>query len=117
MLARADQLAGKSAGFVNPAVYRWRATSTRSRTSSRRARSIQSRSDFVNSIDPSDGFEFTTRIIDYEGQEQFCDANNVCTTRKVALNVKPGYDNMTGIGSPTSGFVRALGREHNLNRR
>jgi len=50
------------------------------------------------------------RIIDYEGQEQFCDANNVCTTRKVALNVKPGYDNMTGIGSPASGFVRALGR-------
>ena len=25
-------------------------------------------------------------------------------------NVKPGYDNMTGIGSPASGFVRALGR-------
>ena len=32
----------------------------------------QSRADYANSIDSSDGFLYTTRIIDYEGQEQFC---------------------------------------------
>ena len=109
VLARADQLARTSAGFVNPAVYALAGNVNAVSDILPGGKVDQSRSDYVNSIDPSDGFEFTTRIIDYEGQEQFCDANNVCTTRKVALNVKPGYDNMTGIGSPASGFVRALG--------
>ena len=110
VLARADQLAGQSLGFVNPAVYRLAGNVNAVSDILPAGKVDQSRSDYANSIDPSDGFEFTTRIIDYEGQEQFCDANNVCTTRKVALNVKPGYDNMTGIGSPASGFVRMLGR-------
>ena len=110
VLARADQLAGRSAGFVNPAVYRLAGNVNAVSDILPAGKVDQSRSDYVNSIDPSAGFEFTTRIIDYEGLEQFCDANNVCTTRKVALNVRPGYDNMTGIGSPASGFVRALGR-------
>jgi hypothetical protein len=70
----------------------------------------QSRADFANEIDNSQGILFSTRISDYEGPEQFCDTNNVCTTRNVALNVSRGYDKMTGLGVGTSGFVRALGR-------
>jgi hypothetical protein len=74
-----------------------------------------SRADFVNSVDSSSGFYYTTRIIDYEGPEQFC-ASTVgrskqhvaCSTRNVALNTAAGYDNMTGLGSPGSGFVDAL---------
>ncbi len=41
-----------------------------------------SRADYANSIDKSDGYFYTTRIIDYQGEEQFCDANNVCTKRR-----------------------------------
>jgi hypothetical protein len=70
----------------------------------------QSRADFANSIDPSDGFLYTTRIIDYEGPEQACDTTGDCTTRNVALNARRGYDNMTGLGAPTAGFVPALAR-------
>ena len=70
----------------------------------------QSRADFANSLDPTDGFLFTTRIIDYEGPEQVCDDTGACTSRNVALNVRRGYDNMTGLGVPTAGFVQALAR-------
>ncbi|MGA9857128.1 MAG: S53 family peptidase [Solirubrobacteraceae bacterium] len=70
----------------------------------------QSRADYANSIDPSAGYFYTTRIIDYQGQEEFCDVNNVCTTRPVALATTPGYDNMTGLGAPGAGFVAALSR-------
>ena len=68
----------------------------------------QSRSDFANQVDNSDGLLYTHRIIDYEGPEQFCTAKGVCTTRQVALHTARGYDNMTGLGSPGASFVRAL---------
>ena len=56
-----------------------------------------------------DGFLYTTRIIDYEGQEQFCtDSPSTCTTRKVAIPTAPGFDGMTGLGSPANGFVGTL---------
>jgi hypothetical protein len=74
----------------------------------------QSRADYANSVDDSDGFFYTTRIIDYEGQEQFCTSPKsknkapTCANQNVALHTAPGYDNMTGLGSPNSGFVNAL---------
>jgi subtilase family serine protease len=110
VIARADQLSGQSAGFVNPALYGLFGNPNAVQDIVPAGKVNQSRADFINGIDPSNGFQFTTRIIDYEGQEQFCDQNNVCTTRKVALKVQPGYDDMTGIGAPTNGFVRALAR-------
>ncbi len=108
VIARADQLSGRSAGFVNPALYGLFGNPAAVQDVVPAGKVDQSRADFANSIDPSDGFFYSTRIIDYEGPEQFCDSDNVCTTRKVALKVRPGYDNMTGIGVPTNGFVRAL---------
>ena len=57
---------------------------------------------------PARGLLYTTRIIDYEGQEQYCTSTGACSTRNVALNATPGYDNMTGLGAPAAGFVSAL---------
>ncbi|HEY1509661.1 MAG TPA: S53 family peptidase [Solirubrobacteraceae bacterium] len=110
VLARVDQQRGSSVGFANPALYSLSGGSSISDVLPA-GKLDQSRSDFANSLDPSDGFLFTTRIIDYEGPEQFCDpTSNVCSTRNVALNVRRGYDNMTGLGAPTTGFVQALAR-------
>jgi hypothetical protein len=67
------------------------------------------RADFANSVDASLGFLYTTRIVDYEGQEQFCTEDGVCSTRDVALNTGLGFDSMTGLGSPGDSFVQTLG--------
>jgi subtilase family serine protease len=107
VLARVDQQRGSSIGFVNPALYSLSGSSSIGDVLPA-GKLDQSRADFANSLDPSDGFLFTTRIIDYEGPEQVCDDTGACTTRNVALNARRGYDNMTGLGVPTSGFVQAL---------
>jgi hypothetical protein len=67
------------------------------------------RADFANSVDASLGFLYTTRIIDYQGQEQFCNDDGLCATRDVALSTAPGFDGMTGLGSPGDSFVQTLG--------
>jgi subtilase family serine protease len=109
VLARVDQQRGSSIGFANPALYSLSGTSSIQDVLPA-GKLDQSRADFANSIDASDGFLFSTRIIDYEGPEQACTTTGACTTRNVALNARRGYDNMTGLGAPTTGFVPALAR-------
>ncbi len=109
-IARADQTAGRSLGFLNPALYSLSGNSSAIYDVLPAGKLDQSRADFANSVDASDGLFYTTRIIDYEGLEQYCSSTtpSSCSTRRVALHVTPGYDNMTGLGAPNSGFVAAL---------
>jgi subtilase family serine protease len=113
VVARADETAGHSAGFLNPKLYSLYGQSSALYDVLPTAPQDQSRADFANSINSSDGFLYSTRIIDYEGQEQFCNADgNDCRTRNVSLNTAPGYDNMTGLGAPAANFVQALATAH-----
>jgi hypothetical protein len=48
------------------------------------------------------------RTLAYEGIEEFCDGTGSCETRDVALSTTPGFDSMTGLGTPNPGFVQAL---------
>ena len=110
VIARADSAAGTSLGFLNPALYSLYGNSSAITDVGPAGKQDQSRSDYANSINANDGFLYTTRIIDYEGPEQFCataDAK-VCPRRDVALHATTGYDNMTGLGAPAAGFVGAL---------
>ena len=108
-VARADQARGSSVGFVNPALYSLSGKAVALLDIGPAGNQAQSRPDFANQVDNTDGILFTHRIIDYEGPEQFCTNTGVCTTRQVALHATRGYDNMTGLGSPGAGFVRSLG--------
>jgi subtilase family serine protease len=108
VVARADQARGSSLGFVNPALYSLSGKPSALLDVGPAGNQSQSRSDFANEVDNTDGVLFTHRIIDYEGPEQFCTPTGVCTTRQVALHTARGYDNMTGLGSPGANFVRAL---------
>jgi subtilase family serine protease len=107
VLARVDQGRRFPIGFLNPALY-----SLYGRPGAlydvQATHQDMSRADYANSIDKSGGFLYSTRIVDYQGQEEYCDANNVCTTRQVALATTPGYDNMTGLGAPGAAFVPDL---------
>ncbi len=108
VLARADQVAGHSLGFVNPSLYSLYGDSNAIYDVPAAGKQDQSRADYANSIGPGDGFFFSTRIIDYEGQEMFCSDNGTCSTRDVALSTAPGFDSMTGLGAPTGNFVNEL---------
>jgi subtilase family serine protease len=111
-IARADQTAGKPLGFLNPAMYSLSGDSSAIYDVSPAGKVDQSRADFANSLDTTDGLFYTTRIVDYEGPEQYCsDATDPTTCsgpQPVALHATNGYDNMTGIGAPNSGFVGSL---------
>ena len=112
VVARADETAGQSLGFLNPALYSLYGTGANKLYDILPTHQDMSRADYVNSIDSSQGFEYQTRIVDYEGAEQYCDPKTkACTTRNVALNTAPGYDSMTGLGSPGANFVQALSRK------
>ncbi|HLY51217.1 MAG TPA: S53 family peptidase [Solirubrobacteraceae bacterium] len=116
VVARADEAAGKPLGLLNPALYQTLSSESQAiRDIGPAGARDMSRADYVNSIDSSAGYYYTTRIVDYEGPEQFCTSSvgktgqhTTCTTRNVALNTATGYDNMTGLGSPGTNFVADL---------
>jgi subtilase family serine protease len=115
LLARAIQTGAHAFGLVNPALYSLAGSSAAVYSVGPAGKQDQSRSDYANSIDSSQGYLYTTRIIDYEGTEQFCPKapkNAPCTQRPVALHTARGYDNMTGLGSPGTGLVAALAAHH-----
>jgi hypothetical protein len=72
VIARADKLAGQSAGFVNPSLYQLSANANAVQDVLPIGEQDQSRADFANSIDDSEEVLFSARILDYEGPEQFC---------------------------------------------
>ena len=56
--------------------------------------------DYANLVNASGGFLVSMRPLNYQGPETYCDATGHCMTGKVILNTKPGFDSMTGLGSP-----------------
>jgi subtilase family serine protease len=108
LIANADQIAGHPLGFLNPAIYALNGQSGGLNDVLPAGKQDQSRADYANSIGPGDGFLYTTRIIDYEGPEQFCKSMDSCARIDMTLHVTPGYDNMTGLGSPGSNFLSLL---------
>jgi subtilase family serine protease len=94
LMALADQRAGYPHGFANPALY--------SLAGSRALRDVVPaapggvvRVDYANTVDATKGTLTSLRSID--------------VTNGTILRVAPGYDDMTGIGSPGPAFLAALG--------
>jgi subtilase family serine protease len=111
IVALADQLAGKSMGFLNPALY----TLARSQSGvlydvGAAPLQAQSLTQYLNSLSASGGLEVTTRIVDYQGSEAYCAPAGRCASRTVAIAAGRGYDDMTGVGVPRTGFVPALAK-------
>ena len=108
VVADADQAAGNALGFLNPLLYALHGNASALYDVLPAGKLDMSRSDYINSLNPEAGFQYTTRIVDYEGMEQFCTDNGTCVSRDVALKTAPGYDNMTGLGSPGDSFIQDL---------
>lgn len=111
-LADADQAAGGALGFVNPLLYRLDASSKASSAfydvvppEGKQAFSLVQ---YVNGANTEAGTFEATGTINYEGPETYCPKDGTCVQQKVALKDGPGYDSMTGIGSPGPRFIQEL---------
>jgi len=96
VMAVADQLAARSGhkniGFANPSIY------ALARAGSSTIRDVvhagigNVRADFVNGIDASAGITYSVRTFDQD----------------TSLTTHAGYDEVTGVGTPTTGFAAAM---------
>ena len=111
VVALADQASGTALGFLNPALYKLD-TSTRSAIDDvvPGGKQSQARVDYANLFDNSEGLLYSYRIITYEGVETYCNGSGNCASRHNTLVTSPGYDNMTGLGTPGTNFVSALAK-------
>lgn len=119
VLADADQAAGVSLGFINPALYTIYRNSTPSASSKGTGalydivyggKQAMERLDYVNEVNAQSGYETSVRTITYEGAETYCDGTGDCATQNVALTTGSGFDSMTGVGSAGPGFIAALSK-------
>ncbi|HYA67110.1 MAG TPA: S53 family peptidase, partial [Acidimicrobiales bacterium] len=108
VVALADQAAGGSLGFLNPALYGMRSADPAVIIDVvPRGALAQDEVSYADGIDASGGLISTTRVDDYQGVESYCTSTG-CTSRPIILSARAGYDDMTGLGTPGPGFVPAL---------
>jgi len=114
VIADADQAAGAPLGFLNPELYKAFTDTPSAFTdilapSDPHAASVI-RVDFANLVDSSNGFNISLRVINYAGNETYCDATGNCATRKVTLTATPGFDSLTGLGTISSKFLATMAK-------
>ncbi|HEY1330401.1 MAG TPA: S53 family peptidase [Actinomycetota bacterium] len=90
MEALATEAAGTRIGFANPAIYSLFGSDAVNDVLSVKDANV--RPDFVNGVDPSDGIVYSVRTFDQDS----------------SLFTAPGWDDVTGIGSPNSNYPSAL---------
>ncbi|HEX3360588.1 MAG TPA: S53 family peptidase [Solirubrobacterales bacterium] len=120
LMADADQAARGSLGFVNPLLYRLDSGGQNSQAFYDilpAGKQAVVRNDYLNEENAEAGILTTARILGLEGAtEYFCEKPNEETGEcEVAieeapesLSAAPGFDSMTGIGSPGDQFIQEL---------
>jgi subtilase family serine protease len=108
-MADADQAAGGPLGFVNPLLY------ALDRVPSGAFYDVvpgppqdEVRVDFIDGVDANEGTTTSVRTLEYEGREEFCEETGHCSKQKVTLDTAPGFDSMTGLGTPGPGLLAAV---------
>jgi len=113
VMADADQAAGGPLGFINPALYRLEASKDAANAFYDvvpAGKQALARVDYLDGVDANEGTITSVRVLDYQGKEVFCSGTGNCTHQNVALSTAPGFDSMTGIGTPGSGLIAALAK-------
>ncbi len=92
IMALADQAAGHPHGFANPLFYSLAGSAAFTDIKHPASTVAVVRANYVNSVDASAGVVYRLRTMD----------------QTLSLNATPGYDDVTGLGTPTSSFLSAL---------
>ena len=92
IMALADQAAGHPHGFANPVFYSLAGSSAFADVASPASTLAVVRSNYNNNVDASAGLNYQLRTLN----------------QTLSLKTTPGYDNVTGLGTPTGSFLTAL---------
>ncbi len=92
IMALADQAAGHPHGFANPLFYSLAGSSAFTDIKTPDSTVAVVRANYVNSVDSSAGIVYRLRTMD----------------QTLSLQTTPGYDDVTGLGTPTSSFLSSL---------
>lgn len=92
IMALADQAAGHPHGFANPIFYSLAGQSAFNDIVSPASTLAVVRTNYNNGIDASGGLSYRLRTLN----------------QSLSLQTTPGYDDVTGLGTPTSSFLAAL---------
>jgi hypothetical protein len=84
VMAVSNQLVHFDHGFINPVLYQF-TSRTRAIDDVRHVTGGAVRVDYVNGVDATDGTVRSVRTFDFQG---------------LAIHTAPGYDNVTGLGTP-----------------
>jgi subtilase family serine protease len=85
IMAVADQLDHFHHGFINPVIYKL-ASRTQAISDTKHVAGAVARVDYANGVDASGGLLRSVRNFDYQG---------------LTIHTTPGYDNVTGLGTPS----------------
>ena len=92
IMALADQAAGHPHGFANPVFYSLAGSASFTDIVSPASTLAMVRTNYNNNVDASAGLSYRLRTMN----------------QTLSLKTTPGYDDVTGIGTPTSFFLSAL---------
>ncbi len=92
IMALADQAAGHPHGFANPVFYSLAGSAAFRDIVSPASTVAVVRTNYKNGVDPSAGLAYVLRTMN----------------QTLSLQTTPGYDDVTGLGTPTSSFLSAL---------
>jgi hypothetical protein len=92
-MALANQAAGRTLGFVNPVLYAKAGSAAYHDVVNPASTVAAVRNDYVNQVDASDGITTSLRTMN----------------QTLSLQTTPGWDDVTGVGTPTSAFLSAIG--------
>lgn len=108
LMADVDQAAGTPVGFANPLLYTLYEQSASDKGAIydvlAAGKQAVARNDYLL---PEHGeFVYTTaRVLGFEGRQAYCSGTEECEEQNVILHATPGFDSMTGIGSPGPEFL------------
>jgi len=92
IMALADQAAGHPHGFANPLFYSLAGSASFKDIVSPASTVAVVRTNYKNGVDASNGLSYVLRTMN----------------QTLSLKTTPGYDDVTGLGTPTSSFLSAL---------
>ena len=109
IVARADETSGRSAGLLNPKLYALAGDAGALNDIVPPASPQDTiRADYLNGVNAHQGIYYSARTFNYTGVEPCPKKMPGCTPQPTTLDTAPGFDNMTGLGTPGAGFVNAL---------
>ncbi len=94
-MALVQQKAGHDIGFANPLLYAKAGSSAYHDVTAPASPQAVARADFINTVDASSGYRYTLRSLNFDAG--------------LTIHTVPGYDAVTGVGSPNGpDFLAAL---------